>query len=69
MTGAAPVQRPNDLRYCTHWQRFDTFGALGNPDVHAPNLDWLAPSGLALTRAYCLSPICAPNRARLSTGR
>ena len=44
MTSVVPVQRPNALLYGAHWQRFDTLGPLGNPDVHAPNLDRLGAS-------------------------
>lgn len=34
-----------------------------------PNIDALAHSGVTFTNAYCTSPICAPSRAGLLTGR
>lgn len=63
------TERPNILWFCTDQQRFDTIGALGNPHVHTPNLNRLAESGTAFTRAYCQNPICTPSRASFMTGR
>ncbi len=60
--------RPNILWYCTDQQRFDTIGALGNPYVLTPNINQLVRSGVALTHAYCQSPICTPSRASFMTG-
>lgn len=68
-----PVARPNVLFLFTDDQRFDTIAALGHPGVHTPNLDRLARSGVAFTRAYTMggsSPaVCSPSRACLLTGR
>jgi arylsulfatase len=61
--------RPNILWYCTDQQRFDTIGRLGNPHVHTPVLDTFLDSAVALTRAYCQSPICTPSRASFLTGQ
>ena len=61
-------QRPNILWICTDQQRYDTIGALGNPQVLTPNLDQLAQDGVAFERAYCQSPICTPSRASFLTG-
>ena len=61
-------QRPNILWYCTDQQRFDTIGALGNPDIRTPNLDRFVAEGTAFTHAYCQSPICTPSRASFLTG-
>ena len=60
--------RPNFLWYCTDQQRFDTIGALGNPQVDTPNIDKLVASGVAFTHAYCQSPICTPSRSSFLTG-
>jgi choline-sulfatase len=43
--------------------------AYGNPLVHAPNLAGLGRDGVVFDRAYCNSPICAPSRASMLTGR
>ncbi|MCA9175749.1 MAG: sulfatase-like hydrolase/transferase [Planctomycetales bacterium] len=62
------MNRPNILWYCTDQQRFDTIGALGNPYVKTPTIDALVADGVAMTRAYCQSPICTPSRSSFLTG-
>ena len=44
-------------------------GYFGNPDLQTPHLDWMAEQGVVLTQHYAGSPICAPARASLLTGR
>ncbi|MBT6145793.1 MAG: sulfatase-like hydrolase/transferase, partial [Gemmatimonadetes bacterium] len=44
-------------------------GCFGNDHVHTPHLDELARDGVALTQHYSASPLCAPARAALLTGR
>lgn len=60
--------RPNILWYCTDQQRFDTIGALGNSHVVTPTIDKLVADGVAMTHAYCQSPICTPSRSSFMTG-
>jgi choline-sulfatase len=43
--------------------------AYGNAVVQAPNLDALARDGVVFESAYCASPLCAPSRFALLTGR
>lgn len=68
-----PAARPNVLFFFADDQRFDTIGALGNPHVDTPNLDWLVRAGTAFTRAYIMGgsvgAVCMPSRAMLLTGR
>ena len=40
----------------------------GHPDVRTPNMDRLANSGAAFTRAYCSAPACNPSRVSVMTG-
>jgi choline-sulfatase len=41
----------------------------GDKAARTPNLDALARNGVTFKNAYCNSPICAPSRASLITGR
>ena len=59
---------PNILWYCTDQQRYDTIGALNNPDVSTPFIDRIVVKGTAFTQTYCQSPICTPSRASFLTG-
>ena len=43
--------------------------AYGHPQVQAPALDELAADGTVFETAYCPSPLCAPSRASMLTGR
>jgi arylsulfatase len=67
-TNKQMMTRPNILWYCTDQQRFDTIGALGNPNVKTPTLDALVRNGVSFTNTYCQSPICTPSRASIMTG-
>jgi arylsulfatase len=61
--------RPNILFVQTDQQRGDWHG--GNPEipVRTPNLDALRERGVLFTNAICPSPLCAPSRACLASGR
>jgi arylsulfatase A-like enzyme len=61
--------RPNVLWLMADQYRGDMLGCLGHPAVKTPNLDGLAADGVALSRAYCTSPVCMPSRASMMTGR
>ena len=54
-------------------QRWDTIGALGNPEIHTPNLDRLVARGFTFNNAYCMGSmigaVCLPSRTMLITGR
>ncbi len=65
----ATDRRPNILCVCTDQQRFDAVGAYGNPHIQTPTIDALARDGLLFEQCYVQSPVCAPARASLVTGR
>ncbi len=44
-------------------------GCYGHRSVRTPALDGLAAEGVVFDAAYCPSPICAPSRAAMMTGR
>ncbi|MFN4243732.1 MAG: sulfatase-like hydrolase/transferase [Tepidisphaerales bacterium] len=62
-------RRPNLLLITTDQQRFDTIAAAGARHMLTPNLDYLLESGVHFSRCYTDSPVCAPARSTLLTGR
>ncbi len=63
------MKKLNYVWFCTDQQRYDTIGALGNPNISTPNLDRLVREGTAFLRAYTQSPMCTPSRSSFLTGR
>ena len=53
---------------CDH-HRFDALGCLGNPLARTPNLDHLAARSVRFASCFTQSPVCAPARHSLATGR
>jgi arylsulfatase A-like enzyme len=43
-------------------------GCYGHNQIHSPNIDELAQSGLMFTRAYCNIPVCGASRASVLSG-
>ena len=60
--------RPNILLVLTDDQGYGDLALNGNPYLRTPNIDRLANEGARLERYY-VSPLCAPTRAALLTGR
>jgi arylsulfatase A-like enzyme len=65
---AAPARRPNVLLIMTDDQGFGDLGAHGNPKIKTPHLDAFTKESVWLKNFY-VSPVCAPTRASLLTGR
>lgn len=64
----AAATKPNVLFILTDDQGWGDLSLHGNPVVQTPNLDRLARSGARFDRFF-VSPLCAPTRASLLTGR
>ena len=60
---------PNILFFLPDQHRADWLGLNRSLPLRTPNLDNLASEGVHFTRAYCPSPLCAPSRACLASGR
>ena len=48
---------------------YSDLASYGNNQVHTPNIDSLGIKGVRFTQAYVTSPICAPSRMSIITGR
>ncbi|MCA9006603.1 MAG: arylsulfatase [Planctomycetaceae bacterium] len=66
--GLCAENRPNVIIILTDDQGYGDVGFHGNPKIKTPHLDRMAKQSTELTRFYC-SPVCAPTRASLLTGR
>ena len=66
--GQASTERPNVVVVITDDQGYGDLGFTGNPVLRTPNIDAMAARSARLTNFY-VSPVCAPTRACLMTGR
>ncbi len=64
----AQAEKPNILLIITDDQGYGDFGFTGNTQIQTPTLDSLAAVS-AQFMDYYVSPVCAPTRASLMTGR
>lgn len=63
------TRRPNVLFFLPDQQRWDWLSGREGLDLRTPNIDRLRAMGMTFTRCYTPSPLCAPARACLATGR
>ena len=61
-------ERPNVIIIITDDQGYGDLGYTGNPHVKTPNIDTFASKSVRFNNFY-VSPVCAPTRASLMTGR
>ncbi len=66
--GMHGADRPNVILVISDDQGIGDLGLHGNDKIKTPNLDKFGREGIRLTRFY-VSPVCAPTRAALMTGR
>lgn len=61
--------RPNIIVVQADQMAAQALGAYGDEAARTPNMDALADEGAVFDRAYCNTPLCAPSRASMMTGR
>jgi arylsulfatase A-like enzyme len=61
--------RPNILLILSDDHGQWAMGAYGNEELHTPNFDYLAATGVLMENAFTPIPVCSPARASLFTGR
>lgn len=69
---AAPEQeapKPNIVYILADDLGYGELGSYGQTKIKTPNLDRLASEGMRFTQHYSGSPVCAPSRCTLLTGR
>jgi len=69
LLGQTAVEKPNVLIIMADEHPYFLAGCYGNKIIKTPNIDQLAQKGVVFDAAYCGSPICAPSRASMMTGR
>jgi arylsulfatase A-like enzyme len=62
------TKTPNVILIITDDQGYGDLGVNGNPHINTPTLDAFAAESVRFTNFY-VSPVCAPTRASLMTGR
>jgi arylsulfatase A-like enzyme len=67
-SASQPQARPNVVLIMTDDQGYGDLGVHGNPLIKTPNLDGFAAQSVEMENFY-VSPVCAPTRASLMTGR
>ena len=68
LRATAPGKKPNILLILSDDQGYGDLSAHGNPFLKTRNIDQLAKQSVECTRFY-VSPVCAPTRSSLLTGR
>ncbi|NNE00924.1 MAG: sulfatase-like hydrolase/transferase, partial [Pirellulaceae bacterium] len=65
---SATAERPNIVLIMTDDMGYGDLGVTGNPVIQTPNIDALSARSASMSTFY-VSPVCAPTRASLMTGR
>lgn len=60
--------RPNVVIFLSDDHGAWATGAYGAKDIHSPNIDALARSGVRFTQAFAATPVCSPSRMTYMTG-
>src|SRR5215211_8709744 len=68
-TLAADAARPNIVLIVADDLGYGELGCYGQKKIRTPRLDQMAKEGLRFTQFYSGSPVCAPSRCVLMTGK
>jgi len=69
VSAPAAARKPNIVLVLADDLGYGDLGCYGQTRIKTPNIDRLAREGLRFTQFYAGSPVCAPSRAALFTGR
>lgn len=67
--GYAAASPPNIVYIMADELAYFELGHMGNPYIKTPHIDRMAREGLRFTNALAASPVCAPLRCSLMTGK
>ncbi|MGI9241090.1 MAG: sulfatase-like hydrolase/transferase [Verrucomicrobiales bacterium] len=63
------ASKPNIVYMMSDELAYFEFEQMGNPYLKTPRIDQMARGGIRFTHAYAASPVCAPLRCNLMTGK
>ena len=69
LRAAEPARKPNIIFILADDLGYGDIGPFGQKIIHTPTLDKLAAEGMKFTQHYTGSPVCAPARCVLMTGK
>ncbi|MFA9453552.1 MAG: sulfatase-like hydrolase/transferase, partial [Candidatus Aminicenantaceae bacterium] len=64
-----PERRPNIIYILADDLGYNELGCYGQKKIRTPSLDRMASEGMRFTQHYAGSPVCAPSRCTLLTGK
>ncbi|MCK5371151.1 MAG: sulfatase-like hydrolase/transferase, partial [Cyclobacteriaceae bacterium] len=63
------AKKPNIIYILADDLGYGELGAYGQEKIETPNIDHLSETGMKFTQHYSGSPVCAPSRCVLLTGK
>ena len=69
LASASPAALPNIVFIMADELAYYELGHMGNPYLKTPRIDQMAKDGIRFTHALAASPVCAPLRCNLMTGK
>ena len=66
---ATKTKKPNVILIMADDLGYAELGCYGQKIIKTPNIDSIAKEGIRFTQFYCGSPVCAPSRSVLLTGK